>query len=70
MFSKFSADERELMTKLYAMLCSHQDASTEFLDRVGSGLGSKTEIELREHYSRCFTDFLTRMDRKKGGLIS
>jgi len=52
---------------LYALLCSDQDASIRFLDSVGSGLGSKTEAELRDHYKRCFTDFLLNIRKKRLG---
>ncbi|MFH0850212.1 MAG: hypothetical protein V1924_04650 [Candidatus Bathyarchaeota archaeon] len=64
MFSKLARDERERMMKLYALLCSDQDASIEFLDVVGSGLGSKTEEELRDHYHRCFRDYLQKIEKK------
>ena len=70
MFSKLNRDQRDQMIMLYALLCSDQDASTEFLNRVGSGLGSKSEEELRAHYRACLADYLLRIERKKGGLIS
>ena len=63
MFSNLNKQEK--IMALYALLCSDQDASIRFLDRVGSSLGSKTGAELRDHYRRCFTDFLMSM-RKKG----
>ena len=67
MFAKLAQKEMERMMKLYALLCSDQDASTEFLNTVGSGLGSKTDVELRDHYRRCFTDYLLRLEKKRRG---
>ena len=63
MFSKLSQSEREVMMKLYALLCSDQEAATEFLNTVGSGLGTKTDVELRDQYHKCFTDFLQKLLR-------
>jgi len=65
MFFKLNKEKQEKIMALYALLCSDQDASIRFLDRVGSGLGSKTEAELRDHYHRCFTDFLLRIQKKR-----
>jgi len=64
MFSKLSQVEREVMMKLYALLCSDQEAATEFLNTVGSGLGTKTDAELRDHYHKCFTDFLQKLEKR------
>ena len=67
MFFNLNKREQEKIMALYALLCSDQDASIRFLDRVGSSLGSKTEAELRDHYNRCFTDFLLNIRKKRLG---
>ena len=46
MFSNLNKQEK--IMALYALLCSDQDASIRFLDRVGSSLGTKTEAELKD----------------------
>jgi len=66
MFSNLNRQQQqERIMALYNLLCSDQEASIRFLDRVGQSLGTKTEQELKDHYHRCFAEYLQGIKKRR-----